>query len=202
MMDKFVIHIEAGLRSGDKQMPEEVNRIVIDSFADYMFCPTDDDFYNLSDYGLVNNQTHVVGNTIVDAIMMVDKKKTKQDYVYLTMHRPSNVDNPKQFKAILDQLAELDEKIIRPIHPRARKQLPYPPKNVELIEPMGYKENINMIYNAKYILTDSGGIQEEAFILSKPCVVLRDTTERPNKAVLWKNNIKTALSQLEDFVYD
>lgn len=198
-LDIKVAHIEAGLRSYDKAMPEENNRIKIDHLATYLFTPTQKASDILIGESIAPDKIHLVGNTIVDAVMenkQIAQNKVKilekldlkpKEYLLLTCHRPSNVDAEKPLKQILSAMAEIGQKynlpIIFPLHPRTKKQIEKfkidMPKEVKVIDPVGFLEMLQLEQNAKLILTDSGGIQEEACILQVPTVTLRFNTERP-----------------------
>lgn len=188
-------HIEAGLRSYDRTMPEETNRIVTDHLSRYQFAVSDIQKEILLSEGSTNDKVFVVGNTIVDAVfnnLEIAHKKSKvleslsikpKEYVLLTAHRSSNVDTQSAFSELIESIKQIEESIIWPIHPRAKKTLKEfnleLPKNVQLTEPVGYLDFLELQKNAKYICTDSGGLQEEACILGTPCITLRDNTERP-----------------------
>jgi UDP-N-acetylglucosamine 2-epimerase (non-hydrolysing) len=196
-------HVEAGLRSFDRSMPEEINRVITDHISDLLFPPTQRGKENLLKEGIAENKIFVTGNTIVDAVyqnMEISKRKkntlkeiglNKNDYILVTIHRQENVDNKDRFKGILQGLAEIshksDIKIVYPIHPRTKKMIEilqlqqelHNIKNLIVCEPLGYLEFLQLEDNAKLIATDSGGIQEEACILGVPCITLRENTERP-----------------------
>lgn len=195
-------HVEAGLRSYDRNIPEETNRIITDYISDYLFCPTNLQKEILLKEGTSKEKIFVTGNTIVDAvyqnIKIAEEKinnEDKEDYFLLTLHRQENVDNQKKIKSIFNGLEKVYEKyrikIIFPIHPRTKNKIKEfqlkIPKGIELIEPIGYLEFLLMEKNAKLILTDSGGIQEEACILKVPCVTLRENTERPETIKIGAN---------------
>lgn len=186
-----IIHIEAGLRSFNRTMPEEINRIVTDHLSKYLFAPTQAAVDNLNKEGL-GNSTFFTGDIMVDTMknsiaialekstIVADLKLQNQPYNLLTLHRHYNVDDKATLEHIINQLGELQEKIIFPVHPRTKKMLAATytaPKNIELIEPQGYLDFIALEYAAKRIITDSGGIQKEAYILGKPCITLRTETE-------------------------
>ncbi len=186
-----IAHIEAGLRSNDLSMPEEVNRILTDYISTYFFVTEPSGVNNLNKEGIKNN-VYLVGNTMIECLEFFKKKalETKaninlgyknKDYVLVTLHRPSNVDNLEQLKIIINSLNKLYDNIIFPVHPRTKKNLEKLniSKNILLCEPQGYLEFICLEINAKYIITDSGGIQEESTHLSIPCFTLRNNTERP-----------------------
>ncbi|MFC2001903.1 non-hydrolyzing UDP-N-acetylglucosamine 2-epimerase [Chloroflexota bacterium] len=191
-------HVEAGLRSYDRQMAEEINRILADHCSDYLFAPTERAKSILLGEGIPEQKVFVTGNTIVDAVyqnmeMAGEKGNTLSslnlnpgEYFLVTLHRPENVDNRARFAPILEGLdrvaAEFKQPVIYPIHPRSQKQMDefdLKPKNISLVDPIDYLGFLQLESNARLILTDSGGIQEEACVLRVPCVTLRDNTERP-----------------------
>ena len=191
-------HVEAGLRSYDRQMPEEINRVLVDHCSDILFAPTEKARTQLISEGIPESKIFVTGNTIVDAIyqnLRIAKKKasilnhlgiSKHNYFLTTMHRQENVDDEKRFRGVLRGLQMIEDKfglpVIYPIHPRARKQIEVfniKLSGLRLIEPLDYLSFLQLENNARLILTDSGGLQEEACILQVPCVTLRDNTERP-----------------------
>lgn len=190
-------HVEAGLRSYYRQMPEEINRIVADHCADFLFAPTVNAKKNLLCEGIHKNKIFITGNTIVDAVhhnlkMSKDNEVLdhlgliKKRYFLVTLHRQENVDNEKRYHNILRGLKLIQEDyrldIIFPIHPRSKKQMKKFNLNhdgITLIEPLDYLSFLQLQKNARLLLTDSGGIQEEACIMNIPCVTLRDNTERP-----------------------
>jgi len=191
-------HIEAGLRSYDKGMPEELNRVITDHISDLLFAPTKLERKILYGEG-IKKGVYITGNTIVDAVnenLKIAKQKIdilknfdlkKRSYILLTIHRQENVDDLQKLKGILDGLALLHKNlgipIIFPIHPRTKKKIESfnlkIPNGVSIIDPVGFLNFIWLEKNAKLILTDSGGVQEEACILKVPCVTLRENTERP-----------------------
>ena len=181
-----VIHVEAGLRSHNRQMPEEVNRIIADEFASLLFCPTTQAIENLKKEGIVHSNIFLTGDVMCDMIHLVKDKLTKprhSGYYFATIHRPYNTDDVIRLTEILETLNGLNKKIIFSIHPRtvARMQnfgmseTNYP--NIEFIPPVGYLESISYQSGADIIITDSGGIQKEAYILGKKCITLRSETE-------------------------
>jgi UDP-N-acetylglucosamine 2-epimerase (non-hydrolysing) len=191
-------HVEAGLRSYDRQMPEEINRILADHCSDLLFAPTSASKSTLLSEGIPEDKIFVTGNTIVDAVyqnMDIAKKKIGQNralgvdscgYFLVTLHRQENVDNAQRFQNVLKGLQMVQEQfglpIIYPIHPRAKKMLKkfeLRTKGITMTKPLDYLNFLRLESNAKLILTDSGGVQEEACILHVPCVTLRDNTERP-----------------------
>lgn len=189
-------HVEAGLRSYDKEMPEEVNRVLTDHISDFLFVPTERAKENLLKEGISPDKIHVTGNTIVDAlkqnISLIDKSDSVSDpkdneYFLLTLHREENVDDKERLKEIFEGLKLVYEEfgfpVIYPIHPRTRKRIGEfnltPTEGLTLIDPVDYLAFLKLESKAKLILTDSGGVQEEACILKVPCVTLRYNTERP-----------------------
>lgn len=186
-----IIHIEAGLRSYNRSMPEEINRIVADHVSEYLFAPTEAAVSILKREGL-EQKTFFTGDIMVDTLknnieialqkstVLSDLKLENKEYSLLTLHRNYNVDNTDILEHILDQLGQLEEKIIFPVHPRTRKMLTAHycvPENIRIIEPQGYLDFIVLENSSKSIITDSGGIQKEAYILRKPCITLRTETE-------------------------
>jgi|SRR5271157_262710 len=190
-------HVEAGLRSFDRSMPEEVNRVVADHVSDLLFAPTEPCRQQLLREGIDPGRIFVTGNTIVDAVR--ENLKISEDskileklgvtigsYMLSTMHRQENVDDKEKLADILKGLdmvsAEFDMPIILPLHPRTRKMMETfgikAPENVRLIEPIGFMDFLRAEANARLVLTDSGGVQEESCILGVPCVTLRENTER------------------------
>ena len=191
-------HIEAGLRSYDRNMPEEVNRILVDHCSDYLFAPTEKAKRILLSEGLAKTKIFLTGNTIVDAVQQnfeLSKQKetiikkldvSKGKYFLVTVHRQENVDDKNRFQRIIEGLetvrSEFDYPMIYPIHPRAKKRLnmlKMEPADLRLIDPLDYLSFLQLEGNSRLVLTDSGGVQEEACILRVPCVTLRDNTERP-----------------------
>ena len=199
-----LVHIEAGLRCFDLTVPEEKNRIVIDSLADYHFVPTEFNKICLKMEGTVEN-VHVTGNLIVDVVKErkekeVEKKEQNEhlpkfstSYILLTLHRRDNVDDVDKLLMLKKHLETLNDIVIFPIHPHTKKNLKENKiefsSNVKLIEPLNYKEFIYALQNCKLVLTDSGGVQEESIILKKPCITLRSTTERQETILLGANTL-------------
>lgn len=181
------VHVESGLRSKNRKMPEELNRIITDHASDYLFAPTEIALKNLNSEGL-NNKSFLTGDIMVDSLDLALNRHRMHsiqqeyiDYYLLTLHRPYNVDDSLKLKKILSILSEMDETIIFPVHPRTKKiitsnDIKFNP-DIKLINPLGYIDFISLMNNAKKIITDSGGIQKEAFILQKPCITLRSETE-------------------------
>lgn len=186
-----ILHIEAGLRSFNKNMPEEINRIATDHVSNYLFAPTKTAVDNLNYEGL-GSISFLTGDIMVDTInnnLKIALKKSTvlsnlnlklNDYSILTLHRDYNVDNQEILENIINQLGKLNEKIVFPVHPRTKKMLADGfriPTNIQLTDPLGYLDFIALEYSAGKIITDSGGIQKEAYILRKPCITLRTETE-------------------------
>tara|TARA_S200002703_G_scaffold145067_1_gene139173 strand:- start:955 stop:2016 length:1062 start_codon:yes stop_codon:yes gene_type:complete len=186
-----VVHIESGLRSGDKTMPEEINRIVTDSLSDYLFVTCEDAVFNLKD---VHGEIFFVGNTMIDSLVEFkdkfhDKFSHKSKYGLITIHRPFTVDNKLRLRKLMDALVKVSKKhnieLIFPLHPRTRNALVnfnlY--KNyvddISFINPQGYIDFMSFQKHAKFIITDSGGVQEESSFFNVPCLTVRDNTERP-----------------------
>ena len=202
-------HVEAGLRSFNRDMPEELNRIITDHLADYLFAPTKITKENLIHEGILNKKIFITGNTIVDAIyqnLKIAKQKAKilkklnlrkENYLLATIHRQENVDLKDRFQNLLEGIGtiykEFSLPISYPIHPRSQKRMDQfklrVPEGVEFIKPVGYFDFLVLEQNAKLILTDSGGIQEEACILKVPCVTLRTSTERPETLAVGANKL-------------
>lgn len=197
-----VAHIEAGLRSFDYSMPEEVNRILVDRISDILFAPTEQAQLNLVNEGIKKSQIFVTGNTVVDAVRHhttlaanapflenVTKKfpQIAKGYFLLTAHRPENVDTQAKLAELFVLLTHIlkttKKPIIWPIHPRTSKNIALfklqVPAGVIILEPTGYIEMLQLITNSELVLTDSGGVQEEAYLLKKPLMTLRPNTERP-----------------------
>jgi UDP-N-acetylglucosamine 2-epimerase (non-hydrolysing) len=192
-------HVEAGLRSFDRKMPEETNRVLADHISDYLFAPTETSRQYLLAEGLSDERIYVTGNTIVDAVYqnleiakdkvdVLDRLNLKEKkYCIATTHREENVDNPERLQGILGGFEQVYQEfklpVVFPAHPRTVKKMKEfrfdVPEGTMLIEPLGYLEFLQLEANARLALTDSGGVQEEACILGVPCVTLRDNTERP-----------------------
>src|ERR1700733_4738669 len=186
-----IAHIEAGLRSFDRRMPEEINRIVTDRLADLLFTPSADGDQNLQAEGVEVGKIHFVGNVMVDFLirllpsaMASPKDGLPDEYALVTLHRPSNVDNSATLKNILEALLEVSAQlhVIFPVHPRTRQRMAsigLNATNLHLLEPLPYIEFLALQRCAKVVITDSGGIQEETTYLGVPCLTLRNNTERP-----------------------
>lgn len=208
-LDIALGHVEAGLRSFDRRMPEEINRVVTDHVADYLFAPTENSREYLHSENVPNNQIYVTGNTIVDAVRehteLADEKSTvlsdlgltADEFVLLTAHRAENVDDRTRFADLLDGVARFAEQrdvpVVYPIHPRAKKRLEEfglsVSDRIRCVEPQGFLDFLKLEQSASLILTDSGGVQEEACILETPCVTLRDNTERPETIEVEANRL-------------
>jgi UDP-N-acetylglucosamine 2-epimerase (non-hydrolysing) len=189
-----VAHVEAGLRSFDRAMPEEINRVVADHLADLLFCPTRTAEENLGREGITRN-VHLTGDVMKDALefnreLAAERSRilnrldlTPGDYLVITIHRPSNTDIRENMAAIISALSQSDTMVVFPVHPRTRKCLQEygfwtaMPENFLCIDPVGYLDMIQLMSGAGKILTDSGGIQKEAYLLGIPCITLRETTE-------------------------
>ncbi len=193
-----VAHVEAGLRSYDKTMPEEINRVLTDQIADLLFTPSPDDSENLIKEGIAGSKIHFVGNVMVDSLLNnLNQAKDrpvlsrlglqKDGYALLTLHRPANVDNRDRLLKIMESLREIAARIpvVFPVHPRTRKNMENfklgdllkGEASIRFIEPLGYLDFLCLTMNAGLVMTDSGGVQEEATVLNIPCLTLRDTTE-------------------------
>ncbi len=205
-----LIHVEAGLRSGDRTMPEEINRLLTDSISDLLFCTEPSGVENLRREGIANGKVHLVGNVMIDTLLK-NRAKAEQStvladmglepggYATMTLHRPSNVDDPAALAGILDavDLIQRDLSVVFPIHPRTRKNvtaLGFQTRieamgNLRLVDPMGYLDFRKLNANAKLVLTDSGGLQEETTILRVPCITIRDNTERPVTCQVGSNQL-------------
>ena len=186
-----ILHIEAGLRSYNRSMPEEVNRIVTDHVSTYLFAPTQTAVQNLNSEGL-EARTYLTGDIMVDTMncnlkialqkstVMNDLKVQSECFSLLTLHRDYNVDNQEILENLIIQLGKIEGKIIFPVHPRTKKMLTSLkgiPNNIQITEPLGYLDFITLENSCLRIITDSGGIQKEAYILMKPCITLRTETE-------------------------
>jgi len=198
-----LIHVEAGIRSGDLTMPEEINRMVTDSITDYFFTTSERASQNLIKLGNAKENIFFVGNVMIDTLLHNLNRIKKPDfwdhlnleskkYYLLTLHRPSNVDESTSFIELLEQITThaAGVPIIFPVHPRTQQILAQSKisiKNLHLVKPLGYLNFIYLLKNAKAVLTDSGGITEEASVLNIPCITFRDSTERPETCELGTN---------------
>ena len=217
-------HVEAGLRSGDRTMPEELNRILTDSIADFLFVTEHSGMVHLAKEGVASEKIFFVGNVMIDSLchyrekafslpLMKELELTTGDYVLMTMHRPSNVDEASKVETILEVIEGISKtkKVVFPMHPRTEKNitlfgLEERLKNISnliLLPPQGYLEFLNLMKNSAIIITDSGGIQEESTFLQIPCLTVRDSTERPitismgTNVLIPKLNAQEILNQFE-----
>jgi len=191
-----VAHVEAGLRSWDREMPEEINRVVTDAISDLLFVSEASGIENLAREGVAPDKVHFVGNVMIDTLLRFRDEARRLDlpsrlelqsnaYAVLTLHRPANVDDSVALGALLEPILELAETmpVVFPVHPRTRTALSGlgigRQPGLRLVEPLGYLEFLSLLGDARIVLTDSGGIQEETTVLGVSCVTLRDNTERP-----------------------
>jgi UDP-N-acetylglucosamine 2-epimerase (non-hydrolysing) len=192
--DCAVVHVEAGLRSFDRGMPEEVNRVVTDHVADLLLSPTAAGLSNLADEGL-EDRTRVTGDVMYDALLMARERATEEttvlddlgltpgEYVLATVHRARNTDDPARLAAILDGLGAVPDPVVLPLHPRTEAALrehdlwATANDRLEIIDPVGYLPFVRLLDGTRRVATDSGGVQKEAFFLDTPCVTLREETE-------------------------
>ncbi len=200
-----VAHVEAGIRSGDISMPEEINRMVTDSITDHFFTTTELANEQLKKNGVDEKKIHFVGNTMIDTLLQNlertrkpsfwnEYKLAEKKYFLVTLHRPSNVDDPQKLDSILSAIekSSMDFPIVFPVHPRTRHimdQYKINRNKLIAIDPQGYLEFIYLIQHSKGIITDSGGITEEATVLNIPCLTLRTSTERPETITLGTNEL-------------
>ncbi len=189
-----VIHVEGGIRSGDRTMPEEINRLVTDAITDHFFTTSIYANQNLEKEGVAKSKIHFVGNTMIDTLLANISKFKKPDFwegfslsennfIVLTLHRPANVDNPQKLRSYLNTIIDCSKQmpVIFPVHPRTRKNielLNMDTKNIVLVDPQPYFEFNYLVKNCRVVITDSGGITEETTVLGIPCMTLRDNTER------------------------
>jgi UDP-N-acetylglucosamine 2-epimerase (non-hydrolysing) len=194
------VHVEAGLRSFDRTMPEEINRILTDAISDVLFVTEPSGVANLKNEGIDGHKIHLVGNVMIDTLEMHRKKADKSDillrlnllpkeFCVVTLHRPGNVDECRALRRILDALVKIQNemKVVFPVHPRTLKQFEltglirergdFP--NIMLVEPLGYLDFMKLMSESRIVITDSGGIQEETTVLGIPCLTVRENTERP-----------------------
>lgn len=210
-------HVEAGLRSYDRGMPEEINRVLVDHISDFLFAPTEKSRQILLTEGIPEEKIFITGNTIVDAVhqnlKLANEKENileklglkQQEYFLVTAHRQENVDDKSRFQGILTGLQGIAKEhglpVVYPIHPRAEKMIKefdFEPNGINLIEPVDFLDFLQLENNARIVLTDSGGVQEETCILGRPCVTLRDNTERPETIDVGYNVL--AGTQSEDII--
>jgi len=203
-----VAHLEAGLRSFDRTMPEEINRIVTDSLADILLTPSTDADENLKKEGVPANRIKLVGNIMIDSLVanlkkarksriMVETNVKKRNFIYVTLHRPSNVDVPSNLQTIIKILRNLAKNIpiVFPVHPRTRKMITdlhsiaVDNPSFNILDPVGYHDSLCLTENARLVLTDSGGLQEESTYFQTPCLTLRPNTERPITIKIGSNQL-------------
>jgi UDP-N-acetylglucosamine 2-epimerase (non-hydrolysing) len=200
-----VAHVEAGIRSFDMSMPEEINRMVTDSITDFFFTTTTWAGQNLIKSGVKEDKIYFTGNVMIDTLnknlpnlrepkIWQEASLQKENYLMITLHRPSNVDDVLQLKGLMEAILKYSEnlKLIFPVHPRTRKVLSQIELNTDrlyLIEPLGYLEFNYLVKNAKGVVTDSGGITEETTVLGIPCITLRTSTERPETVEIGTNEL-------------
>ena len=199
-----VAHVEAGIRSGDMTMPEEINRMVTDAICDLFFTTSTTANMHLINQGVNQNNIHFVGNTMIDTLLQqlpnisapdfFESKLTPKEYYLLTLHRPSNVDDPVKLGNILSAIADAanDSQVVFPVHPRTQQMLDkmnYQSNKLILTGPQGYQQFIYLVKNAKGIITDSGGITEEATVMHVPCLTMRNSTERPETITIGTNEL-------------
>ena len=203
-------HVEAGLRSGDRTMPEEINRLVTDSISDYLFVTEQSGMDNLKEEGVGDEKVFFVGNVMIDSLIhfrekaaqrsiLADLDVQKKGYILMTMHRPANVDTADQLEKVVETIEGLAglHPLVLPMHPRTRARLSSfnmldrveAIEGLVISEPLGYLDFLNLMDNAAMIVTDSGGIQEESTYLQVPCITLRDSTERPITVDLGTNEL-------------
>jgi UDP-N-acetylglucosamine 2-epimerase (non-hydrolysing) len=195
-----VAHVEAGLRSFDRHMPEEINRLLTDQIADLLFTPSQDGDENLRREGIPAERIRFVGNVMIDTLVRLLPKAAASlpeglpsRYALVTLHRPSNVDDSHMLQQILQVLAEISRElpVIFPVHPRTRQKIAQlgfvPGKDFQLWEPQSYLQFLGLQQGAAVVITDSGGIQEETTFLGVPCLTLRDSTERPVTVMVGTN---------------
>ena len=215
-----VAHVEAGLRSFDRTMPEELNRIVTDALADLLLTPSEDGNENLRREGLPESRIRMVGNIMIDSLLANEAKSRqstlldrigaqKKGFAYVTLHRPANVDQRETLAVIVRELVRLSDstQIVFPVHPRTRKMLAtYDLEKTlngrfSLLEPLGYHDSLHLTQHARFVLTDSGGLQEEATYFRTPCLTLRPNTERPITISVGSNRL-TAPERLANDIED
>lgn len=200
-----VVHVEAGIRSYDLSMPEEINRMVTDAISDHFFTTSDIANRNLSKAGVKDERIHFVGNTMIDTLLKqqpnfiqpeiwIEKNLENRKYFVITLHRPGNVDGEKKLKVLLETIIEGSRglPIIFPVHPRTAKNLQnlgINAPNLVMVEPMSYLEFNYLVKFAKAVITDSGGITEETTVMGVPCITLRNNTERPETVEMGTNEL-------------
>jgi UDP-N-acetylglucosamine 2-epimerase (non-hydrolysing) len=199
-----VAHVEAGLRSGLKYMHEEINRVLVDHISWLLFTPTKTAVKNLYNEG-IRDGVYLTGDVMLDLFLKFKDRFVKhqnEDFILVTIHRAENTDDPVRLKAILKALVECGEEIVFPMHPRTRKRIEefkftwcFKSSNIRIIKPLGYVEFLKLMGNARKVITDSGGVQKEAYFLGKSCITLRKTTE-------WIETVSTGWNILTDAIKD
>lgn len=202
-----VAHVEAGLRSFDRNMPEEINRLVTDSIADLLLTPSEDGNENLVKEGVPMSRIKLVGNIMIDSLLanleevaqstiLSRLKVEKRRFIYVTLHRPSNVDTKESLVSIMGAFAEISRKmpVIFPMHPRTRARLTefgidLGSSNITILDPVGYHDSLALTQSARCVVTDSGGLQEESTFFKTPCLTLRPNTERPVTITVGSNRL-------------
>ncbi|HSV88408.1 MAG TPA: UDP-N-acetylglucosamine 2-epimerase (non-hydrolyzing) [Bacteroidales bacterium] len=217
-----IAHVEAGLRSFDKTMPEEINRIVTDVVSDFLFVSEHSGIRNLRDEGMDEHKIHFVGNIMIDSLeehydllenhpVIANLGLEKEHYILATFHRPTNVDNPENLRNLMTTLGRLSKErpLVFPVHPRTRKNLrdfgieDNVPSSLHLTEPLGYIEFLSLLRHAELVITDSGGIQEETTYLGVQCITVRKNTERPVTIDVGTNHlVGTDLDRVEKTALD
>jgi UDP-N-acetylglucosamine 2-epimerase (non-hydrolysing) len=201
-------HVEAGLRSFDRAMPEEINRLVTDALADLLLTPSEDADENLRREGVLDKKIVCVGNIMIDSLVanlpqarqssVLSKNRLDHGgFAYVTLHRPSNVDNPSNLSTIMEQLKRLSRQlaVVFPMHPRTKKMCAQfgitlrDDPGLKVLDPIGYHDSLCLTENARMVLTDSGGLQEESTYFKTPCLTLRANTERPITVTLGSNRL-------------
>lgn len=205
----IIVHVESGLRSFDTTMPEEINRVLVDSISDVLFTSCKDAVDNLIKMGIDKDRIYDVGNIMIDALQMILPVKSynkHKNYAILTLHRPSNVDDINKLEYILHILNNLSiGKIIFPVHPRTKAKidkLAVNHNNIEFVDPMGYVDFISAVISSDFVITDSGGLQEETTYLGIPCITLRENTERPITIKKGTNVLCKNIDNIEEMIYN
>jgi UDP-N-acetylglucosamine 2-epimerase (non-hydrolysing) len=205
-----LVHVEAGLRSFDRSMPEEINRVLTDAISDFLFCTEQSGVENLRREGVAEEKIHLVGNVMIDTLhrhrasaeastILDDLGLKAGGYAVLTLHRPANVDDPEILRRLLDALEVVQEDmpLVFPVHPRTSEKIHEfglsrrvdRSENLRVLKPLGYLDFLKLTSSARLVLTDSGGIQEETTILKVPCLTLRERTERPVTVQMGSNQV-------------
>jgi len=207
-----IAHVEAGLRSFDRSMPEETNRIIVDRISDLHFVTEQSAVKNLLNEGAEKSSIFFVGNTMIDSLYnvlpLIEDPNIKEDYILITLHRPSNVDNLSGLEKILDICRSIKTRMIFPVHPRTRNSFANFKllnelnniKNLDIIDPVGYFEFSALMKHSMAVLTDSGGIQEETTALGIPCLTLRKNTERPSTIFEGSNKLVDSKKELLSYL--